>query len=107
MIVYAVILFVVAALCFAFGIAIRRGRVGLIHDYHRENIPQERLAEYGRAFSTGLFVLGAALLVSGILPLCGDDRRLMIASDVILFGGIAAAVVIFVFVQKKYNGGML
>lgn len=105
MLVYSMIMFAAAALCLGFGIAISRGKTELIHDYHQKNVPEEKRPEYGRAFSVGMFVLAAALFASGVLGFFAERRLFFIASLAVLFIGLAAAIVIFVRVQKKYNGG--
>ena len=106
MLVYSIILFAVSALCLGFGAAINRGKTELIHDYHQKNVPEEKRLEYGRAFSAGMFVLAAALLISGVLGFFAERRPFLIASLAVLFAGLAAAIVILVSVQKEYNGGM-
>ena len=106
MIVYSIILFGAAALFLAFGISIHKGNTKLIHDYHRANVSEARRPEYGRAFAKGLFVLGAALLVSGSIALLGNSRSAVIASVIVLAAGILISVVIFMRVQRKYNKGV-
>ena len=106
MLVYSLILFAVAALCLGFGIAIRRGKTELIHDYHQKNVPEDKRKKYGRAFSVGMFVLAAALFLSGALGLFAERRPFFIASLAVLFAGIAISVFILAKVQKKYNNGL-
>ena len=50
MIPYAIILFLVAGLLLGVGIAIARGRVDLIHDYHQKHVdPRRCLPTAGRS----------------------------------------------------------
>ena len=106
MILYFVIMFLCAVLFLAVGIAIYRGKTDLIHDYHQTNVKESERREYGRAFSKGMFVLSASMFASGILVLFGDNGAVQTASLIVLFAGIAVSVVIFLIVQKKYNGGL-
>ena len=106
MLVYSLILFAVAALFFVIGIRIYRGDTGLIHDYHQGNVRDSDRRAYGRAFSAGIFTLGGSLFLSGLIALFGDGGATQAASLTVLFGGIAASIVLLVRAQKKYNGGM-
>ncbi len=106
MIVYSIILFAAAAVIIVCGVYIRRGKLWLIHDYHQTNVKPENRAAYGRAFSVGLFVLGAGLVLAAAIVLFGDDKPFVWASDAALAAGIIAGIVLLVRAQKKYNGGM-
>ncbi len=103
---YSIILLVVALLFLAVGIAIYRGKSKLIHDYHQENIKESEKPGYCRAFAKGMFVLAATLLISGIIPLVGKEGSFFIASFILLVSGIIVSIIIFIKVQKKYNGGL-
>ncbi len=103
---YSIILFVVALLFFVVGIAIYRGNAKLIHDYHQENIKESEKPKYCRDFSVGMFVLAATLLISGIIPLVSKEGPFLTASIVLLVSGLIVSVIIFIKVQKKYNGGL-
>lgn len=102
MAVYCVIMLTASALFLALGISIYRGNAGLIHDYHRANIAAEELKSYCRAFARGIFTLAGALAVSGAAVFFS-----LAAAIVLLFAGIAAAVAVLIFVQKKYNGRIM
>ena len=106
MLLYSIIMFAAAALLFAVGTAIRRGRTDLIHDYHQENVKESEREAYGRAFARGIFVLCAAFVLSGILALFGESGAAFAASLIVLFAGVIVSVVILIRVQKKFNGGI-
>ena len=106
MIVYIMILFLAAALFWILGFSVYKGNTKLIHDYHQTNVSEAQRQEYGRAFAKGLFVLGAALLASGIIALLGNSGSAVIASVIVLAAGILISVVILVRVQRKYNNGV-
>lgn len=105
MIIYTCIMFGTALLFLVMGIAIYKGHTGLIHDYHRKNIPPSELPAYGREFSCGMFTITGTLLLSGMLSLAGEDGRCMTASAAVVFIGFGVSMIIFARVQKKYNGG--
>ena len=105
MILYAVILLCAAALFLAVGIAIRRGNTGLIHDYHQTRVSDADRPAYARSFSAGIFILAGAMAASALAALANRPWSSP-ASLILLFGGIAAAVVQLLRVQKRYNGGL-
>ena len=107
MLVYSVIMFAAAVLIFAVGFAVYRGRTDLIIDYHQKHVKAEELPAYGRAIGKGLFALGAALALSGIIALFGGERTAPRVSLAVLGAGIILSVIILVCVQKKYNGKIL
>ena len=106
MIAYSIIMFVTAVPFLALGIAIYKRNTELIHDYHQTNVKESERMEYGRAFSKGLFVICAALLISGIIALFGKENPIAAVSQIVLFAGLIASFVVLVKVQKKYNGGL-
>ena len=98
MILYAALMFLTSALLWAVGALIYRGRTGLIHDYHQENVKPEDRLRYGRAMGAGLLVLAAALLSSGILALClTEGSKVPLLA---LFGGIAVSIVLLIRAQR-------
>ena len=103
MLVYSIILFVVAVVFLVLGIAVYRGNTNLIHDYHQTNVKETERREYGRAFSKAMFAVFATLLISGIVALFG---KILLVSFIVLGAGLIVSGVIFGTVQKKYNGGL-
>ena len=102
MIAFSIIMFVVAVPFLALGIAIYKGNTELIHDYHQKNVKESERTEYGRAFSKGMFVICATLLISGIIAMFGEEKVPLI----VLFAGLIASFAVLVKVQKRYNGGL-
>ena len=106
MIAYSMIMFVTAVLFLVLGIAVYRGNTKLIHEYHQTNVKEANRKEYSRAFAKGMFAICATLLVSGIVALIGDEGFIIATSLCVLTVGLIASIIIFVKVQKKYNGGL-
>lgn len=102
MTVYSIIMFIIAALFLALGIAVYRGNTKLIHDYHQTNVKETDRRAYGKAFAAGMFAICATLLLSGMMALIGQK----IVSLTVLFLGLIVSIVILAKVQKKYNGGI-
>lgn len=104
MILYAIILLVVAALCAGLAIAIYCGKTNLIHDYHQSKVSDP--AAYGRAFGKAMFVVAASLFASATIALFGESAPIGVASIATLFGGLAIGIACIILVQKKYNRGI-
>ena len=84
------------------GLAIRSGRVDLIHDYHQKNVAPEAKAAYGKAMGSGLLIMAAAMLASGIAgPVLGVGVAMGL-----LFGGFAVGIAALIRAQNRFNGGM-
>ena len=101
MLLYSVILFAAAAAFMGVGIAIYKGNTSLIHDYHQTKVADK--AAYGKAFGKALFVIAAALLLSGIIGLLDNWAVLAVA---VLLVGLCVGVGCIVAVQIKFNKGI-
>ncbi len=104
MILYSTLMFLVTALLALVGAMIYRGNTHLIHAYHQSRIPDADKPAYARAFAKGIFVLAAALLLSGVIALWGSSG--MPVSLIALFAGLLVSFTLLYRVQKKYNGGL-
>ena len=101
MLVYAIIMFLVAALFTVLGIAIYKGKTDLIHDYHQTKVTDK--SAYGKAFGKAMLVIAAAMLLSGII---GLFENLVVIAVAILMVGLAIGIGCIVAVQIKYNNGL-
>ena len=61
---------------------------------------------YGKAFGKGMFVVSAALLLSGIIGLFDDTEIMATIALTVLFVGLFIGIAWIVAVQKKYNKGI-
>lgn len=102
MIMYAMILFVTAAVFGVMAVLIYKGKTDLIHDYHQTKVTDK--PGYGKAFGKAMAVIAGAMALSGVVALFGE-RAMWVAVTVFATGFIAGVIVIF-RVQKKYNGGV-
>ena len=101
MLVYAIIMFLVAAAFATMGIAIYRGKTDLIHDYHQTKVTDK--SAYGKAFGKAMLVIATVLLLSGII---GLFENMIILAVAILVIGLVIGIGGIVAVQKKYNKGV-
>ena len=104
MIAYAVLMFALALVFLGIGIAIYRGKTDLIHEYHQENVTDK--AGYGKAMGKALMGIAAAMVLSGGIGLCGTSEILTHISAASLLAGLFCDVLVIVYIQKKYNGGL-
>ena len=101
MLLYSIIMFLVAALFTVLGIAIYKGKTDLIHDYHQTKVTDK--SAYGKTFGKAMFVIAAALLLSGIIGLFDSFAMIAVA---VLIAGLAVGIGCIVAVQRKYNKGI-
>ena len=101
MILYAVIMLLTALPIGWISAAIYRGKTSLIHDYHQTKVTDR--AAYGKAFGKALFVISAALFISGIAALFPGSGMIPVA---LLFIGLFIGIASIIAVQKKYNNGI-
>ena len=104
MVLYSVILFLASVPMIKVSIAIYQGKTSLIHDYHQTKVTDK--AAYGKAFGKAMFVVSAALLLSGIIGLFGDTEIMVMIALAVLFIGLLIGIAWIVAVQKKYNKGI-
>ena len=104
MITYSIIMFLTAILFVVIGVAIYRGKTNLIHDYHQTNVTDK--SAYGKSFGKAMFVVSAALLLSGIISLFGGSELISMIAVAVLFVGLFIGIAWIVAVQIKYNKGI-
>ena len=101
MLLYAIILFLTGALVAGLGLAIYRGKTDLIHSYHQTKVTDP--AAYGKAFGKAMFVIAAAMVLSGLVGLVDQTSLLAVA---VLTIGLAIGTGCIIAVQRKYNQGI-
>lgn len=101
MLLYSIIMFLVAALFMVLGVAIYKGKTGLIHNYHQTKLTDK--SSYGKAFGKAILVIAIVMLLSGIIGLFESLAMLSVA---ILMIGLVIGIGCIVAVQRKYNNGL-
>ena len=104
MLMYTRILFVLAFAFAAIGLEIYRGRVELIHDYHRAKVKDKK--GYGKAFAKAFWSLPVTFVLSGIISLLGEQAVFLWVSVGVLVLGIVVGIRAIVKVQMQFNGGV-
>lgn len=104
MIVYTVIMFSCAALFAVFAILITKGNASLINCYRKERVKDK--ATYCKKFGQSLFIMAAAMLVSGIISLFSASETVILIALGVLIAGVLIGMTRMFHVQKKYGGGI-
>ncbi len=104
MLLYSIIMFLAAVPMIKISIAIYKGKTDLIHDYHQTKVTDK--AAYGKAFGKAMFVVSAALLLSGIIGLFGISDTMAMIAVAVLFIGLFIGITWIIAVQIKYNKGV-
>ena len=104
MVLYSIIMFLAAVPMIKISIAIYQGKTELIHDYHQTKVTDK--AAYGKAFGKAMFLVSAALILSGIIGLFGIFDMMATIAVVVLFIGLFIGIAWIIAVQIKYNKGV-
>lgn len=104
MIVYYVIMFGGAALFAVFAILITKRNTSLINCYREERVKDK--ATYCKKFGQSLFIMAAAMLVSGIISLCSAAKTVILIALGVLIVGVLIGMTRMFHIQKKYGGGI-
>ena len=104
MLLCSIIMFLAAVPMIKISIAIYQGKTDLIHDYHQTKVTDK--AAYGKAFGKAMFVVSAALLLSGIIGLFGVSEVISMIAVAVLFVGLFIGIALIISVQIKYNKGL-
>ena len=93
----------VGALCIVLGALLwKKRKVSLLHDYHYKNVKEEDVPAYTRQMGIGLILIGAGIVVTGLLTLF-ESALWWIP----FLAGFVLGLAVIYAAQKKYNGSVL
>ena len=101
--------FLIGVVCIILGICNRMGNISSLHSYHRKRVREEDRLPFGKLVGLGMFVIGGALLVFGVLMLLAvlyEREILSLIGTVELTVGIAVGLGISFYAMFKYNKGI-
>ena len=104
MIVYSVIMFVATVIFAAFAIFITKGNTSLINCYCEDRVKDKMI--YCVKIGQSLFIMAAAMLVSGVISLFSETKPVVLSALGVLIVGTVIGMVRLFQVQKKYGGGI-
>ena len=80
----------------------KKQMVSLLHDYHYRHVKRADIPAYARQVGIGLIIIGAGIIVTGLLNLFYSS-----VWWIPLAAGFAAGLIVLYRAQKKYNGSVL
>ena len=104
MIVYSVIMFAATALFAVFAILITKGNTSLINCYREKRVKDKAI--YCRKIGQSLFIMAAAMLLSGVISLFSAAETVILIALGMLIAGVLIGIVRLFHVQQEYGGGI-
>ncbi len=100
MIVGVIVTGAVGILCSVLGVLLwKKEMIGILHDYHRENVREEDKKAFCTLSGIGLIIVGAGLIVTAVLLWCTEK-----ASSFIIFAVcFAAGLALMITAGVRYN----
>ena len=93
----------VGALLVILGLLIwKKEKVSILHDYHYKNVKTEDIPAYTRQMGIGLIIIGAGIIITGLLNLVYSSLWW-----IPLAAGFDLGLIVIYMAQKKYNGSVL
>lgn len=80
----------------------KKQMLSILHDYHYKNVRQRDIPAYTKQVGIGLILIGAGIVITGILNLFYSPYWW-----IPLAGGMISGLVVMYKAQKKYNGSVL
>lgn len=103
MIIGVTIDFLCGAVCCILGFLIWKKRMlSILHEYHYKNVKSDDIPAYTRQIGIGLLVIGAGIILEGVLDLLHSSFWWIPLS-----AGLATGIIVMYRAQKKYNGSVL
>ena len=100
---------IIGVICIIIGISNRKGNISMLHSYHRERVSEEDKVPFGKAVGLGMIIIGAALIVMGVLMTLASVMQqgiYAIIGTVAMIVGLAAGLGISFYAMIKYNKGI-
>ena len=99
MIVYATILFVLAAILLISGSLLYKGNLNSMRANHQRMVKDK--ASYGKAMGKAVFVMGVPQVLAGVIALLGEITVVVILTVVISVGGFLAGLFCMLKVEDR------
>ncbi len=104
-----VLTFAVGVVCIILGIFNIKGNISSIHSYHRRRVSEEDRLPFGRKVGLGTVIIGAAIIIFGVLSTIAfytDLHILTLIGTVIMIIGLIAGLGLSFYAMIKYNKGI-
>lgn len=103
MILGVIIELAVGTICIILGALLwKKQMLSILHDYHYKHVKKEDITAYSRQMGIGLMIMGAGIIVTGMLNLAHSSLWW-----IPLLAGFVLGIAVIYKAQKKYNGSVL
>jgi hypothetical protein len=93
----------VGLLCIVLGVLLwKKQMISILHDYHHKHVKQKDIPAYTKQIGIGLILVGAGILITGVLNLFYSAYWW-----VALVAGFVSGLIVMYKAQKKYNGSVM
>ena len=99
----------IGILCIVLGIINTTGNISSLHSYHRHRVSEEDRIPFGRMVGAGTIIIGAAIVVMGVLSTVGvimNNEVYTLVGTGIMLVGLAVGIIITFRAMIKYNKGI-
>ena len=84
------------------GIFNMKGKISLLHSYHRKRVKEEDVIPFGKKVGIGSIIIGIAIIIAGIFSILNHTY----ISNVILGIGLIIGCILIFYAMLKYNKGI-
>lgn len=91
------------------GIANTKGKINLMHKYHRKRVTEENKLPFGRLVGAGVIIVGVAIVVSTILNYFWEIngvKTLLTMATIVTIVGLGVGLILIFYAMIKYNKGI-
>lgn len=99
-----IILSAVGAALLVIAILLCLGHIGLLHDYHRNNVKEENARKLGWSMGLSLSLGAFGAIASGVIAIVKNDESIWLLLLLIYLIPFFLSVVLMLIFTKKYNG---
>ena len=104
-----VVSFIVGIICVIIGILNRKGRIEMLHSYHRHRVEKKDRVPFGKRVGLGTILVGVSIMIYSGCEAAAvlTGQKLYSSVGTALFGvGIMTGLGIIVHALNKYNKGI-
>ena len=83
------------------GVLNTKGRISLLHSYHRKRVKDEDVMPFGKKIGIGTIIMGCTIIVAGICESFYPE-----ITNLILIVGFIPGLGVILYALKKYNKGI-
>ena len=100
---------VIGIICVILGINNMRGNISSLHSYHRKRVAEEDILPFGRLVGLGTIIVGAGIILFGILSAIGmwlGNEIFTLCGTAVMIVAMVVGLAVSFYAMKKYNKGI-